>query len=367
LAVDAGERSGRLVAELQSVGKAWSSGQWVVRGLETVVQRGDRIGLIGPNGAGKTTLLRLILGELTPDEGRVKIGTALQVAYFDQLRQQLDEQAAVVDTISPGSEWVEIGGKRTHVMSYLGRFLFAPERARSPVKSLSGGERNRLLLARLFARPANLLVMDEPTNDLDIETLELLEELLTEYPGTVLLVSHDRAFLDAVVTQCLVFEGEGRWTEYAGGYRDVVAAQDRRAADLAALSGRQGGGEPGGDRAEARLAVSIGARAGRGDDGAARSNPPSQRSSPAAGSVASGGAPARTKLSYKEQRELDELPARIEILEQEQKNLGERISDPNTYSASPDQVNDLHSRFADIESALLQLLDRWAELEARQR
>jgi ATP-binding cassette subfamily F protein uup len=206
--IDSGERSGKLVAELTGVGKAWGE-RWVVRGLDGIISRGDRVGLIGPNGAGKTTLIKLILGEVAPDEGHLRRGTQLEVAYFDQMREQLDEEASLINTISPGSDWIEIGGQRTHVMSYLGRFLFAPERARSPVKSLSGGERNRLLLARLFARPTNLLVLDEPTNDLDIETLELLEELLADYAGTVLLVSHDRAFLDAVVTQSRAHECDG--------------------------------------------------------------------------------------------------------------------------------------------------------------
>jgi ATP-binding cassette subfamily F protein uup len=189
--------------------------------------RGDKIGFVGPNGAGKTTLLKLILGELPPDEGTVRVGTNLQVAYFDQMRAQLDLDKSLADTISPGSEWVEVNGQKKHVMSYLGDFLFAPERARSPVKSLSGGERNRLLLARLFARPANVLVLDEPTNDLDIPTLELLEELLTEYDGTVLLVSHDRAFLDNVATSVIASEGGGKWREYVGGFTDWQIQRDR--------------------------------------------------------------------------------------------------------------------------------------------
>ena len=199
----------------------------VVDSFTATVMRGDKIGFIGPNGAGKTTLLKMILGELAPDEGTVRIGTNLQVAYFDQMRAQLDLEKSLADTISPGSDWVEVNGQKKHVMSYLGDFLFAPERARSPVKSLSGGERNRLLLARLFARPANVLVLDEPTNDLDIDTLELLEELLTEYDGTVLLVSHDRAFLDNVVTSVIASEGEGKWREYVGGFTDWQIQRDR--------------------------------------------------------------------------------------------------------------------------------------------
>ncbi|WP_241116001.1 ABC-F family ATP-binding cassette domain-containing protein, partial [Achromobacter xylosoxidans] len=222
LALAEGQRSGKLVAELEHVGKRFGD-KVVVEDYSTTILRGDRIGIIGPNGAGKTTLLKLILGEMQPDSGKTRTGTNVSVAYFDQMRAQLDENATLVDIISPGSEWVEIGGTRKHVMSYLGDFLFSPARAGSPVRSLSGGERARLLLARLFARPANVLVLDEPTNDLDIETLELLEELLQEYSGTVLLVSHDRAFLNNVVTQTIAYEGNGHWRDYVGGYDEWVA------------------------------------------------------------------------------------------------------------------------------------------------
>ena len=223
LSLDAGERSGKLVAELTGVSKRFGE-RTLVRDLDLRVMRGDRMALIGPNGVGKTTLLKLILGELPPDSGTVKLGTKLQVAYFDQMRAQLDPERTLIDTISPGSEWVETAGGRRHVLTYLADFLFAPQRANAPVKMLSGGERNRLLLARLFAQPANLLVLDEPTNDLDIESLELLEATLQSYPGTLLLVSHDRTFLDNVVTQTLVAEGPpGTWKEYVGGYSDWVA------------------------------------------------------------------------------------------------------------------------------------------------
>jgi ATP-binding cassette subfamily F protein uup len=337
--VDAGERSGKLVAELTGVGKAWGD-RWVVRGLDCVVSRGDRIGLIGPNGAGKTTLIKLILGELTADEGQVRRGTQLEVAYFDQMREQLDEDASLIDTISPGSDWIEIGGQRTHVMSYLGRFLFAPERARSPVKSLSGGERNRLLLARLFARPTNLLVLDEPTNDLDIETLELLEELLADYSGTVLLVSHDRAFLDAVVTQSIAHEGDGHWLEYAGGYSDVVAARERQAqADTA------------------RNVTPSSSSATRAAGESAQAGPTSE-SRAANRSV-------RSRLSYKEQRELEALPARIDALEAEQTQLAARLSDPNTYREAGTDARALAARHAAIETELAECLVRWEALEAR--
>ncbi|HEY3596888.1 MAG TPA: ATP-binding cassette domain-containing protein, partial [Paraburkholderia sp.] len=241
LDVAQGEKSGKIVAELTEVTKRFGS-RTVVDGFSANVMRGDKIGFVGPNGAGKTTLLRLILGELPPDEGKVRVGTNMEVAYFDQMRAQLDQEKSLAETISPGSDWVEIGGAKKHVMSYLGDFLFAPERARSPVKSLSGGERNRLLLARLFARPANVLVLDEPTNDLDIPTLELLEELLTEYDGTVLLVSHDRAFLDNVATSVIASEDEGRWREYVGGFTDWQV-QRARSAQLAQQDALKDGGK----------------------------------------------------------------------------------------------------------------------------
>ncbi|MFM1939502.1 MAG: hypothetical protein RLY32_1244 [Pseudomonadota bacterium] len=220
--LDSGERSGKQVLECTSLGYRTPNGRVLVKSLDWVLMRGDRVALIGPNGIGKSTLIRLALGQLKPTEGQVKQGTQWQLAYFDQMREQLDEERSVAQTISPGSDWIEIAGKRMHVMSYLGDFLFSPRRAQSPVKTLSGGERNRLLLARLFARPANLLILDEPTNDLDLETLELLESSLQEYEGSVLLVSHDRAFMDAVATQTLVAQGEGLWREYPGGYSDWI-------------------------------------------------------------------------------------------------------------------------------------------------
>ncbi len=330
LALDSSERSGRLVAELSGVSKTWGSNT-VVRDFDTIIQRGDRVGFIGPNGSGKTTLLKLILGDIDPDAGMVRRGTGLQIAYFDQLRERLDDDAMLADTISPGSEWIEIEGRRLHVTGYLGRFLFPPERARSLVKSLSGGERNRLLLARLFARPANLLVLDEPTNDLDIETLELLEELLTEYPGTLLLVSHDRTFLDNVVTQTIVSMGNGRWREYAGGWTDLEAARAH----------------------EAKLAQATGQ---------------------ASTSAASAGSAAKTrrsaaepavKLNYREQRELETLPARIEALETEQKTLEAQMADPASYQPGGDATRSLRERFDAIEAELLEALERWETLESR--
>ena len=332
LAIDAGERSGKLVAELVGVNKSFGDLS-VVRDFSCRLQRGDKIGLIGPNGAGKTTLLRLILGELAPDAGTVRLGTKIQVAYFDQFRTQLDEEAALVDVISPGSDFVQIGDERKHVIGYLGDFLFAPERARSPVRSLSGGERNRLLLARLFARPANVLVLDEPTNDLDIETLELLEQLLQEYAGTLFLVSHDRTFLDNVVTQTIVAEGEGKWREYAGGYQDWVAARARNQAVIPPpMSAKR---EP----------------AGRGENSGSTT-------------TARERAEGKRKLSYKETRELSELPDRIAALEAEQKQIAARLADPVLYQNDPQAANALSTRLAEIDDLLIELLERWEVLEA---
>ncbi len=328
LMLDAGERSGKLVAELVGVSKHFGDGEArinVVQDFSCRLQRGDRIGVIGPNGAGKTTLLRLILGELVPDAGTVRLGTKLQVAYFDQFRTQLNEEAALVDVISPGSDYVEIGNERKHVISYLGDFLFAPERARSPVKSLSGGERNRLLLARLFAQPANVLVLDEPTNDLDIETLELLEELLQGYSGTLFLVSHDRTFLDNVVTQTIAPEGDGRWHEYAGGYQDWADYQAERRAETA------------------------------------RSEPVKRTVTEAATEkVRTDG---RRKLSYREARELEELPGRIAALETEQQEITQRLEDPALYQQEPLEAQTLSSRLAAIDDELMALLERWEALE----
>ena len=290
--------------------------------------RGDKVGLIGPNGAGKTTLLRLILGDLQPDSGTVRNGSNLQVAYFDQMRTALDLEKSLADTISPGSDWVEVNGQRKHVMSYLGDFLFAPERARSPVKSLSGGERNRLLLARLFAKPANCLVLDEPTNDLDIDTLELLEELLEEYTGTVFLVSHDRTFLDNVVTQVIVAEGEGRWREFVGGYSDWERVRDTVAP------------------------------APKAKPAAKAAEPVSTMAAPAA---------KAKKLSFKEQRELDELPKLIAALEDEQSALALQLSDPDFYKKQAAEAKRVNARVEQIEVELLEALEKWEQIEARQR
>ncbi|GAA7761908.1 MULTISPECIES: ATP-binding cassette domain-containing protein [Cupriavidus] len=329
LEVSQGERSGKIVAELTNVSKAYGD-KAVVRDFTATIMRGDKVGLIGPNGVGKTTLLRLILGELPPDSGTVRNGSNLQVAYFDQMRTSLDLEKSLADTISPGSDWVEVNGQRKHVMSYLGDFLFAPERARSPVKSLSGGERNRLLLARLFARPANVLVLDEPTNDLDIDTLELLEELLQDYSGTVFLVSHDRAFLDNVVTSTIAAEGDGMWRESVGGYSDWLE-QSARAQALQAA------------RAESRQATEAPKSAAREARGANRT----------------------VKLSYKEQRELDSLPERIQSLETEQKTIGAQLEDGSMYATDPKRAADLATRHDEIEMELLEALERWEVLEKK--
>ncbi len=330
LAVDTGERSGKLVAELQGVGKSYGE-RHVVRDLDLRILRGDRFGLIGPNGAGKSTLLKLILGKLEPDRGTVKLGTQLSVAYFDQLRAQLDPDLTVAATISPNSDWVGEGEQRRHVISYLGDFLFPPQRAESPVRMLSGGERNRLLLAHLFARPANILVLDEPTNDLDIESLELLEQTLQGYRGTLLLVSHDRTFLDNVVTQTLAPEGDGRWKEYVGGYSDWLQ-----------------------QRPVPTSSPSRPVSPARASDTAPES--PSTQTRKAA--------PA--KLTYKETRDLNELPLRIEALEKEQRELAAAMSGTEYHKRGGEQMRNDAERVAAIEAQLEAAFERWAELEARQ-
>jgi ATP-binding cassette subfamily F protein uup len=334
LDVGQGERSGKIVSELTDVTKKYGD-RTIVDNFTATVMRGDKFGFIGPNGAGKTTLLKMILGELAPDSGTVRTGTNTQVAYFDQMRAQLDLDKTLADTISPGSEWVEVNGVKKHVMSYLGDFLFAPERARSPVRSLSGGERNRLLLARLFARPANVLVLDEPTNDLDIQTLELLEELLTDYDGTVLLVSHDRQFLDNVVTSVFASEGGGKWREYVGGFTDWQIQSDRSekiAADAARDTAKQAKRDD-----------------GPKDSGAGRN---SQRSN---------------KLPYKEVRELEALPAQIAALEAEQKSIAAKLEDGSVFAKDPKEGTRLSERHAVIDEELLVALERWEELEAKRK
>jgi len=330
LELDSGVPTGKIVGELQDVSMRFGDRVLVDRFSATFL-RGDKVGLVGPNGAGKTTLLRLVLGELQPTAGSVRRGSNLQVAYFDQMRDALDLDATLADTISPGSEWIEIGGGRKHVMSYLGDFLFAPERANSPVRTLSGGERNRLLLARLFALPANVIVLDEPTNDLDIETLELLESLLADYAGTAFIVSHDRRFVDNVVTSVVAWEGDpafggrpGLWREYEGGITDWLQQRER-----------------------SRVAAPAAAAA-----------------VPAAAAPAAPAPAARTKLSYKEQRELDALPARIESLEAEQKTIAGQTADGALFASDPQRAAALLERSARIEDELMAALERWETLEA---
>ncbi|HLV28753.1 MAG TPA: ATP-binding cassette domain-containing protein [Burkholderiaceae bacterium] len=334
MAVAEGARSGKLVAELENVSHRYGD-RVIVRNLSTSIMRGDRIGLLGPNGAGKTTLLRIMLGELQPDEGSVRLGTKVTVGYFDQMRSVLDESATLADTINPGSEWVEIGDQRKHVMSYLEDFLFPPARAQSPVSSLSGGERARLALARMFARPTNVLVLDEPTNDLDIETLELLEELLQDYNGTVLLVSHDRTFLDNVVTQTLVAEGDGVWGEYVGGYDDWLA--QRREPEPVAES-----------RSTAANSASTEEPASKKPAAPARPRP--QR----------GG-----RLSSWEAKELESLPDAIAEVEAQQEALTARLSDPTLYQEEPERVAEINEELAALEDKLSELFDRWEVLEAK--
>ncbi|MDH5858055.1 ATP-binding cassette domain-containing protein [Lampropedia aestuarii] len=332
MGLNSGDSSGKIVAELTNVSKGFGDKQ-LIRDLSTTVMRGDKIALLGPNGAGKSTLLKLILGELQPDSGTVRQGTNLRIAYFDQMREAINPEATLEDFISPGSEWIEIGNQRKHVKSYLGDFLFSPQRARSPVKSLSGGERNRLLLARLFAQPANVLVLDEPTNDLDMETLELLEELLQTYDGTVFLVSHDRTFVDNVVTSILAAEGNGIWREYDGSVQDWLI-QSQRMREQQALA-------------------------------AQRLNTPSKNAASApATAPAPAPAAAKRKLSYKEQRELDALPALIEALEAEQTDITKALADGSLYSSDLPRATALTERASVIEDELMAALERWEQLGA---
>ena len=325
LQLDEAERSGRLVAEVKDIGYSWD-GKPVIRNFSTRIIRGDRIGIIGPNGVGKTTLLNLLLGRLAPDSGQVRLGTNLEVAYFDQLRSQLDEQQSVRDNVAGGSDKVEIGDKSKHVIGYLQDFLFTPERCRTPVKALSGGERNRLLLAKLFTRPANVLVMDEPTNDLDMETLELLEELLLDFQGTLLLVSHDRDFLDHVVTSCLVFTGDCRVEEFVGGYSDWHAHQRRR-------------------EAEAKRELEVLPKVSKPKKEAMKK-------------------PQSGKLSYKDQRELDALPSRIETLEVQLEEVQQQLADPALYQSGGEGIGALQQRLGTLEQELEVAYERWEELEA---
>ena len=326
-APNAGERSGDLVAEFDRVCKRFAA-RPLIEDLSMRIMRGDRIGLIGPNGAGKSTLIRLILGELAPDAGTVRLGTRLNIAYFDQLRAQLDPSATLAEAISPGSDWVQLGSERKHIVSYLGEFLFPAQRAKSPISMLSGGERNRLLLARLFAQPANLVILDEPTNDLDIESLELLEERLQDYKGTLLLVSHDRRFLDNVVTQTLAAAGNGVWREYAGGYADYLQQRPPTPVGRASEAGRTPARRASRDRTTGETPVK-----------------------------------ARTRLSYKEERELAALPEEIESLEREQTELTARMSAPDYHRLGGERLRGDRKRLAELEELLLEKFARWESLE----
>jgi ATP-binding cassette subfamily F protein uup len=327
MTIDAADRSGHVVFEADRISFAYG-GRPIVRDFSTRITRGDRIGLIGPNGAGKTTLLRLLVGDLKPDAGEIERGTNLQVAYFDQQREQLDPERTVVDTVADGNDTVTVHGEPRHVHGYLRDFLFPAERARSPVKALSGGERNRLLLARLLTRPANLLVLDEPTNDLDLETLELLESELMDFPGTILVVSHDRAFLDNVVTSVIVFDGEGGVEEFVGGYDDWVRQRDAAAAAAAASA-------------------------------AARPEP--ARTAPRAARPAK---PTPRKRSFKDTQELDTLPARIEAMEAEVKAIEAQLASPGFYREPAETLRRTTDRLERLQADLQQAYERWHELES---
>ena len=323
--LDSGEKSGKIIAELEHASFAYGD-KVIMDKFSAILQRGDKIGLIGPNGIGKTTFLKLILGELQPTYGRIRIGSKQEVAYFDQFRSALNENDTVFYTLGQGNDYVEVGGKKKHVMSYLEDFLFHPARAQSPVSSLSGGERNRLLLAKLFTRPANILVLDEPTNDLDIDTQELLEDLLRDYQGTVFLVSHDRMFLDNVITQSIVFEGQGRLKEYIGGYQDYIDAKSREEKIQTASAPKTADAEPVKEKPKANRTV---------------------------------------KLSYKEQRELDALPDEIAALEAEQAEINTQLSDSEIFK-DYEKAGALQNRAEEIEMLLLEKLERWELLETKQ-
>ena len=333
MAAAAAQASGRKVVEATGIRHAYG-GRVLLDDVSTTIMRGDRVGLIGPNGAGKSTLLRILLGELQPQRGEVRLGTGLQIAYFDQHRSQLDDSLNALENVAEGREFIEVNGARKHVIGYLQDFLFTPERARAPITRLSGGERNRLLLARLFAQPSNLLVMDEPTNDLDVETLALLEELLLDYKGTLLLVSHDRDFLDNVVTSTLVLEGQGRLGEYVGGYSDWLRQSQASPPRPAAV-----------ETAPAASALPGPAAA-------------------AAAPVQTAPAPARRKLSYKESRELEQLPARIEQLEVEIAARGEAMNDPAYFQQDSATIVAANEALARLQAELDAAYARWAELDA---
>lgn len=324
LKIDVGEKSGKIVVETTNLTKSFGD-RVIVNNLNFKLLRGDRLGLIGHNGVGKSTLIKLLLGNLSPDSGEVKLGTNLQIAYFDQLREQLDLSKTVAETISPGSEWVDIGGQRKHIIAYMGDFLFPPRRVNVPVSSLSGGERNRLLLARLFALPANLLVLDEPTNDLDIDSLEMLEQTLSTYPGTIILVSHDRRFLDNVVTEVLVPDERGNWQEYVGGYSDWLRQKPEQTTVT----------QPAPENSQQKSGTRVRLR------------------------------DQKIRMSYKETQELEALPKRIEDLEKEQEALMLEMSSPTYHTKSSDELRKDAERAKEIEESINNSYMRWEELEEK--
>ncbi|ARU56566.1 Drug RA1 family ABC transporter ATPase [Oleiphilus messinensis] len=341
--MEAANLSGKIVVELSDVSMAFTEGKPVIKNFSTVIMRGDRVGLLGENGCGKTTLVNLLLGKLQPGSGHVKQGTNQEVAYFDQLRDALDFERSVADNIAEGREFIEINGSNQHVMGYLNNFLFTAERARTPVKALSGGEKNRLLLAKLFSKPANIMVLDEPTNDLDVETLELLEEALVDFQGTLLLISHDREFLDNIVTSTLAFEGGGHIQEYVGGYEDWR---------------RQGGAFPSERKSASDSAVSTEVKS--------KAKPVSASDSEPASKAAAVTGAKRKKLSYKDKLELEKLPARIESLETEIDRVQSEINDPGFYQKDHEFVSSTLDSLAAFEAELEQAMERWVELEAEE-
>lgn len=332
MSIDAGEKSGKIVAEVKGLSKSFGDCV-IVKDLDFTLMRGDRLGLIGRNGAGKSTLIKLLLGKIQPDAGTVKLGTNIKLAYFDQLREQLDLTKTVAETISPGSDWVEIGGERKHIIAYLGDFLFPPRRANVPVSSLSGGERNRLLLARLFALPANLLVLDEPTNDLDIDSLELLEQTLAVYPGTIILVSHDRRFLDNVVTEVLAPEGDGKWREYVGGYTEWFTQRQQENDPFAAA---------------------------KTEKKAEKTEKPAKNEKPR------DVIPQKIKLSWREARELEALPEKLEAMEKEQASIINAMSAFDYHSKSVEDIKADKLRLEELEKSIADGWTRWEELSEKE-
>ncbi|MEO7255386.1 MAG: ATP-binding cassette domain-containing protein [Casimicrobium sp.] len=356
LEITSGAQSGKIIAELTDVCKSFGKNV-IVKDFTSTILRGDKIGLVGPNGIGKTTLLKLILGELQPDSGKIRTGAKMQVAYFDQLRDGLNEEATLAEFIAPGSDWIEVGERRVHVMTYLQDFLFSPARANAQVKMLSGGERNRLLLARHFAKEANVLVLDEPTNDLDIDTLELLEDKLANYEGTVFIVSHDRRFLDNVVTSCLVAEGNGLWREYEGGITDWQAQSKLMATLAEAQNEAQNGTVPSAPAGKPVSTSPFGLASSQAlIDATAVKAPKAEKVAPAAATL------AKAKLNYKDQRELDGLPAKIEALEKEQTEINALLGEGSIFQTDPKKATTLAKRVSELDDLVTAAMARWEVL-----